>query len=169
MYGIDVGYRHNGTTCYHWRLYLWFFWIKNFKTQKRIENQAVVARTALGEVLEVKIALIRVMYGTDESERLTALSEYLPIHLIKLQYTLLLLRHSPKIREKLQTLEQILILILNSRNEHHLPEMSNRICQMLQGSGEATAFGDIKMTGFLNDLTMLLLNIHELTDIAKDN
>ena len=66
-----------------------FFWLSNYKTQKKIDNQIAEARRALDELVSFAEEL-RVLFNGCDKDRYKSLKE-LPNALKKLQYTLLFL------------------------------------------------------------------------------
>lgn len=82
-----------------------FFWISNYKTQKKIDNQIAEARRALDELLSISEELEILFYGRDK-DRYRALKT-LPFLLKKLKYTLLLLDDRGEITNMFSLMEEL--------------------------------------------------------------
>jgi hypothetical protein len=91
-----------------------FRWLRDFKTQKRLENQSTDARKALDELLHIEELLNILSHGKD-NERHTALNK-LGSAFKRLYYTLLLLKEYQQMSEQIKLINQLIQVLSNNKS-----------------------------------------------------
>ncbi|MEX0940138.1 MAG: hypothetical protein WDZ41_02170 [Candidatus Babeliales bacterium] len=109
-----------------------FFWLRNFKKQKKLENKSSDARRALDELVFVNQVLADLYTGIDR-QRHEVLKETLPIYLKKLQYTLSLLSGYSGIQDGLDLITKIISIL--SKNKSN-PQVASDEIQSIQAKNK---------------------------------